>query len=304
MDVAPGRIVYTHMLNERGGIEVDVTVNRLAEDRYLIVSSAAFQPRDRAWIERHFAADEHVTLTDMTSAYSVLSVQGPDSRTLLAGLTDADMSNEAFPFGASQVIDLGYARVLANRISFVGELGWELYIDSECAQDVFDCIVAAGEAFDLTLTGYHALEHLRSERGFREFELDLTPDDTPYEAGLGFVVKLGKESDFMGRKAMEAQKGQVLEKRMVLFKLRDPGPTLFKDELIRLDGRIVGYISSGAYGHTLGAAVGMGYVHHGDGVTADLVAGGEFEIEIACECYPADASLRSFYDPKGERVRS
>ena len=129
MDVAPGRIVYTHMLNERGGIEVDVTVNRLAEDRYLIVSSAAFQPRDRAWIERHFAADEHVTLTDMTSAYSVLSVQGPDSRTLLAGLTDADMSNEAFPFGASQVIDLGYARVLANRISFVGELGWELYID-------------------------------------------------------------------------------------------------------------------------------------------------------------------------------
>ena len=132
----------------------------------------------------------------------------------------------------------------------------------------------------------------------------MTPDDTPYEAGLGFVVKLGKESDFIGRKAMEAQKDQVLEKRLVLFKLRDPGPTLFKDELIRLDGRIVGYISSGAYGHTLGAAVGMGYVRHGDGVTADLVTGGAFEIEIACECYPADASLRSFYDPKGERVRS
>lgn len=303
MDVAPGRIVYTHMLNERGGIEVDVTVNRLAEDRYLIVSSATFQPRDRAWIERHFAADEHVTLTDVTSAYAVLSVQGPNSRALLSGLTDADMSNEAFPFGASREIDLGYARVLANRLSFVGELGWELYIPSECAQDVFDRIVAAGAAFDLKLTGYHALEHLRSERGFREFELDLTPDDTPYEAGLGFVVKLDKASDFMGRAAMEAQHGKVLEKRMVLFKLRDPRPTLFKDELIRLDGRIVGYISSGAYGHTLGAAVGMGYVHHGDGVTADLVRSGNFEIEIACECYPADASLRSFYDPKGERVR-
>ena len=303
MDTAPGRIVYTHMLNERGGIEVDVTVNRLAGDRYLIVSSAAFQPRDRAWIERHFAADEHVTLTDVTSAYAVLSVQGPNSRTLLSSLTDADMSNEAFPFGASREVDLGYARVLANRLSFVGELGWELYIPSECAQDVFDRIVAAGEAFDLALVGYHALEHLRSERGFREFGLDLTPDDTPYEAGLGFVVKLGKAGDFIGRAAMEARHGRVLEKRMMLFKLRDPGPILFKDELIRLDGHIVGYISSGAYGHTLGAAVGMGYVHHRDGVTGDLVGNGNFEIEIACARYPADASLRSFYDPEGARVR-
>jgi glycine cleavage system aminomethyltransferase T/glycine/D-amino acid oxidase-like deaminating enzyme len=304
MDTGPGRITYTHMLNRRGGIEVDVTVNRLAEDRYLIVSSAAFQPRDRTWIERHFEAGEHVTLTDVTSAYSVLSVQGPKSRALLTHLTDADLSSEAFPFGTSREIDMGYARVLANRLSFVGELGWELYIPSECAQDVFDRIVAAGEPFDLGLVGYHALEHLRSERGFREFELDLTPDDTPYEAGLGFVVKLGKGCDFIGREAMEAQHGQVLGKRMVLFKLRDPGPTLFKDELIRLDGRIIGYISSGAYGHTLGAAVGMGYVHHGDGVTAELVAGGDFEIEIACERYPADASLRAFYDPKGERARS
>ncbi len=303
LDTPVGKLVYTHMLNSRGGIETDITVNRLAEDRYLIISSATTHPRDKAWIEKHMTREEHVTLADVTSAYSVLSVQGPKSRDLLGRIIDADLSNEAFPFATSQEIDIGYARVIALRLTFVGELGWELHIPSEFAQDVFDALADVGQAFDLRQAGYHALEHLRSERAYREYGHDLTPEDTPYEAGLGFTVKLDKPGGFIGREAIEAQRGKPLNKRLVMFKLTDPEPVLFHDELIRLDGEIVGYISSGAYGFTLGRSVGMGYVHHPEGVTKDLVENGEFEIEIACERYPAEAALRAFYDPKGERTK-
>ncbi len=303
VDTPVGKLVYTHMLNSSGGIETDITVNRLAEDRYLIISSATTHPRDKAWIEKHMTREEHVTLADVTSAYSVLSVQGPKSRDLLGRIIDADLSNEAFPFATSQEIDIGYARVIALRLTFIGELGWELHIPSEFAQDVFDALADVGQAFDLRQAGYHALEHLRSERAYREYGHDLTPEDTPYEAGLGFTVKLDKPGGFIGREAIEAQRGKPLNKRLVMFKLTDPEPVLFHDELIRLDGEIVGYISSGAYGFTLGRSVGMGYVHHPEGVTKDLVENGEFEIEIACERYPAEAALRAFYDPKGERTK-
>lgn len=303
VDVEPGRIVYTHMLNRRGGIEVDVTVNRLSEDRFMVVSSAVFQPRDRAWIERHIAPDEHVFLTDVTAGWSVLAVQGPRSRALLQTLTDADLSNEAFPFASSREIDLGFGRVLANRLTFVGELGWELYIPSEMVQDIYDRIVAAGARFDLRHAGYHAMEHLRLERGYREFSLDLTPDDTPYEAGLGFTVRLDKPGGFIGRDAVAGQRGKALDKRMVLFRLEDPAPVLHKDELIRMNGKVVGYLRSGAYSFTLGHAVGMGYVRHAGGVTSQLLAANEFEIEIASECFRAQASLQAFFDPTGERAR-
>ncbi len=303
VDVEPGRIVYTHMLNRRGGIETDVTVNRLAEDRFMVVSSAMFQPRDRAWIERHIAPDEHVFLTDVTAGWAVLAVQGPQSRALLQSLTDADLSNDAFPFATSREIDLGFGRALANRLTFVGELGWELYIPAEFVQDIYDRIVAAGAAFGLRHAGYHAMEHLRLERGYREFGLDLTPDDTPYEAGLGFAVKPDKPGGFIGRDAVAGQRGKALDKRMVLFRLEDPAPVLHKDELIRMNGEIVGYLRSGAYSFTLGHAVGMGYVRHAGGVTGEWLAANEFEIEIASERFPAQASLQAFFDPKGERVR-
>lgn len=303
VDVAPGHIVYTHMLNPRGGIEVDVTVNRLAEDRFMVVSSAAFLPRDHAWMERHIAPAEHVFITDVTSAWSVLSIQGPQSRVFLQPLTDADLSNAAFPFATSREIDLGYARVLANRLTFVGELGWELYIPSEFAPDVYDRLVAAGTAVGLKHAGYHALEHLRSERAYREFGLDLTPDDTPYEAGLGFTVKLDKPGGFIGRDAVAAQHRQVLPKRLVMFRLDDPGPVLHKDELIRMNGRIVGYLRSAAYSFTLGRAIGMGYVRHPGGVGKALLEGSRFEIEIAGTCQPACASLQAFYDPQGVKAR-
>ena len=304
IDVPIGKLVYTHMLNNRGGIETDITVNRLAENRFLIISSATIHPRDKAWIERHITGEENVTLTDVTSGYAVLSLQGPKSRDILSHLTDADLGNDAFPFATSQEIDVAYARVIVNRLTYVGELGWELHIPTEFAQGVCDAVLEAGEGHGLKPAGYHALEHLRSERAYREYELDLTPEDTPLEAGLGFTVKLDKPGGFIGRDVLVRQKeAGPLPKRLVMFKLRDAEPVLFHEELIRRDGEILGYISSGAYGFTLGASVGMGYVNHPDGVTKEFVASGAWEIEIACERYPADASLSAFYDPKGERVK-
>ncbi|MCP4391739.1 MAG: aminomethyl transferase family protein, partial [Gammaproteobacteria bacterium] len=176
-------------------------------------------------------------------------------------------------------------------------------IPSEFVQDVYDILIEAGKPFDLKQAGYHSLEHLRCERGYREFVLDLAPDDTPFEAGLGFIVKMDKPGGFNGRDALLPQAGEVLGRRMVMFKLKDPEPALFHDELIRMNGEIVGYLSSGAYGFTLGSAVGMGYVRHSDGVTAELIDSASFEIEIAGETWAAEASLRSFYDPTGARVK-
>ena len=304
VDVPDGKLVYTHMLNARGGIETDITVNRLAEDRYLVISSATTQPRDKAWIERHIAGDAQVTLTDVTSGYAVLSLQGPRSREILARVTDADLSNEAFPFATSQEIDIGYGRAVANRLTYVGELGWELHIPTEFAPGIFESVMAAGAELGLKPAGYHALEHLRSERAYREYQFDLTPEDTPFEAGLGFTVKLDKSGGFLGREALLRQKeAGLLAKRLVMFMLKDPAPVLFHEEPIRRDGEIVGYISSGAYGFTLGRSVGMGYVRHAGGVTKDFVESGDWDIEIACERFPAEASLRAFFDPAGERVK-
>ena len=303
VDVPVGKIVYTHMLNARGGIETDITINRLREDQFLIVSSATTHPRDKAWIESHLDNEQHVTTTDVTSAYAVLSVQGPSSRELLSTITDADLSNQAFPFATSQEIDIGFAKVIANRLTYIGELGWELHIPTEFADEVCSLLLAKGEEFDLTPAGYHALEHLRSECAYREYQLDLTPEDTPLEAGLGFTVCLDKSGGFIGRDALMKQIETPLTKRLVVFSLIDPEPVLWHDELIRLDGEIVGYISSGAYGFTCGRSVGMGYVHHPDGVTKELLDNGKFEIEIACETFNAVASFQASYDPKRERVR-
>lgn len=303
VDVPVGKLVYTHMLNEAGGIETDITVNRLAGDQFLIISSATVHPRDKAWIEAHLG-EGHVTLTDVTSAYVVLSLQGPKSRDILRAVSDADFSNAGFPFATSQQIDLGYARVIANRLTYVGELGWELHIPTEFAQHVFDQLWEAGADHGLIPAGYHALEHLRSERAYREYELDLTPEDTPLEAGLGFTVDWDKPGGFTGRTALLRQKeAGPLTKRLVMFRLHDPEPVLFHEEPIRMNGDIVGYVSSGAYGFTLGASVAMGYVHHARGVTTELLATNVWEIEIACACHKADASLRAFYDPGGARVK-
>ncbi len=301
--VPPGKVVYTQWLNERGGIEADLTVTRLAEDAFQVVTGAAVAGRDFNWLTRHIPGDAHCIATDVTSAGAVLGIMGPNSRALLSGLTDADLSNEAFPFGTAREIDLAMARVRAVRISYVGELGWELYMPSEFAPGVFDAILAEGGPHGLRLAGMHVLDSCRIEKAYRHWGHDITDEDTPLEAGLGFACRLDKNVPFIGRAALLRQKENGVKKRMVQFALEDPEPLLYHNEPIYRDGEIVGYVSSGNYGHHLGAAIGMGYVRHPEGVDADFVTSGRYEIEVACERFPARASLRPLYDPRSERVR-
>jgi 4-methylaminobutanoate oxidase (formaldehyde-forming) len=303
--VAPGRVVYGQWLNERGGIEADLTVTRLAENRFLVVTGAASQVRDFAWLKRHIHDDVRVVATDVTSAYAVLAVMGPRSRALLQAVTNADLDNTAFPFGAAREIEVGYALVRALRVSYVGELGWELYVPSEFAAGVHDAIVAAGESFGLKHVGHHALNSLRIEKAYRHWGHDIGEGDTPLEAGLGFAVAWNK-SDFVGREALLRQRQVGAKRRLVQFALADPGPLVYHNEPIWRDGSIVGYLTSGMYGHTLRRAVGLGYVSdpRGGMVTPEFIAAGTYEIEIACERHPASASLKPLYDPKGERVRA
>jgi len=304
VSVPPGRVVYTQWLNERGGIESDLTVTRLAEDRYLIVTSVGQQVRDFAWLRRHIPADARAVLTDVTSAYAVLGVMGPRSRALLSRCTDADLSNEAFPFGTAREIDLGYARAWALRISYVGELGWELYLPTEFAASVFDAVHAEGEPLGLRLAGYHAMNSLRIEKAYRHWGHDLTDEDTPLEAGLSFCVAFDKPGGFVGREALLAAREGPPARRLAAFALADPEPLLYHDEPLWRDGVLVGRTTSGMYGHTLGSAVGLGYVSCDEGVTRDWIETGRWEIEVAGERHPARGSLRALHDPKGERIRA
>lgn len=303
VDVAPGRLVYTQWLNDRGGIEADLTVTRLDENAYLIVTAAETQTRDFAWLKKHIPADSHCVLTDVTSSMGVISIMGPRSRELLQSLTPADMSHAAFPFATSQEIELGFSYVRASRITFVGELGWELYIPTEFMLGIYDEIVASGEPFGLVHAGYHALNSLRMEKGYRHWSHDITDEDTPLEAGLGFAVKFDKPGGFIGREALLEQKAAGLPKRLLQFQLRDPEPLLYHNEPIWRDGEIVGHITSGAYGHTLGACIGLGYVHLSEEVTSEDVLDGDYEIEVAGVRVSADASLKPLYDPGNKKIR-
>jgi 4-methylaminobutanoate oxidase (formaldehyde-forming) len=303
--VPVGKIVYTQWLNERGTIEADLTVTREAADRFLVVTAAATQVRDLAWLKDHIPATARCAAVDVTSGMAVLNVQGPNSRDLLQSLTTFDLSNEAFPFGTSQIIDLGYARVRASRVTYVGELGWELYIPTEFATNVFDAIVAAGQRFGLRLCGYHALNSLRMEKGYRHWGHDISPDETPLEAGLGFVVAWNKPDGFIGRSALLAHRERGLGKRLVQFRLHDADKLLYHNEPVWRDGVIVGHITSGMFGHHLDASLGMGYVANPDGsADREWVLAGAYEIEVAGERVEATASLEPFYDAKSTRVRA
>ncbi len=302
--VAPGRIVYTQWLNARGGIEADLTLTRLSERAYMVVTAGATARRDFSWLTRIIGEDAHAFATDISSSLSVLSVMGPNSRALLGAVSSADFSNAAFPFGTSREIEIGGARVRASRITYVGELGWELYISTEFAIHVFDRIVAAGARFGLKLAGLHAMDSLRIEKAYRHWGHDIGDEDTPIEAGLGFAVKLKSNVDFIGREALERARAAAPTKRLVQFLLTDPEPLLYGNEPIWRDGALIGRVTSGAYGHTLGGAVGLGYLGRAEGVTADFVAAGGFEIEIAGRRVKTRASLAPMYDPKGLRIKS
>jgi len=303
--VEPGRIVYTQWLNERGGIESDVTVTRLDERSFLVVTTGTSLVRDLDWLQRGIPDEAHAFVTDVTHAFAVLSVMGPRSRELLAALTDADLSNEAFPFATSREIALGYALVRASRITYVGELGWELYVPTDVATHVYDTIVAAGERVGLRHAGYHALNSLRIEKAYRHWGHDMTDEDTLLEAGLAFTAAWDKPGGFIGREALLRQRERGLARRLAIFALEDPEPLLYHNEPIWRDGRLVGRISSGMYGHTLGRSIGLGYVRNDAGpATAEWIAAASYELEIATERFPATVSLRPPYDPGNERIRS
>ncbi len=303
--VPVGRIVYTQWLNNRGTIEADLTVTRLAEECYLLVLVDAAHTHVETWLKHHIPAEAHVFVTDVTSGYNIINVQGPKSRRLLSGLTNADMSNEAFPYFTMQEIDIGYALVKALRVTYVGELGWELYVPTEFTLHVFDMLVEAGEAVGLKHAGFQALDTLRIEKAYRDYGHDIDNTDTPLEVGLDFFVNFDKPGGFIGREALLRQKEEgVLKQRLVQFLLEDPEPLLYGSEPICRDGARVGYLRSGAYGHTLGGAVGLGHIENEEGVTADFVKSGSYEIEVAGVRYPAKVSLSPMYDPQGKRVRS
>jgi glycine cleavage system T protein len=303
MAVAPGKIVYTQWLNERGGIEADLTVTRLSDTAYLIVTGAETESKDFDWLRRHIEPDANCVLTNVTSGMGVLSLMGPKSRELLQSLTPDDVSNRAFPFATSRIIELGYALVRASRITYVGELGWELYVPTEFMLGIYDELVGAGAGLGLVHAGYHALNSLRIEKAYRHWGHDITDEDTPLEAGLGFAVKFDKRSDFIGRDALLRQKESGVRKRLVQFKLKTPEPLLYHNEPIWQGNSIVGFIRSGMYGHSLAAAVGLGYVTAPNGGSIDAIGPDDYEIEVAGVRYPATASLRPLYDPGNERIK-
>src|SRR4030088_1848759 len=278
-------MVYTQWLNVRGGIEADLTVTRLSETAYLIVSGAETESKDFNWLQRYIEPKANCVLTNVTSGMGVLSVMGPRARDLLQSLTPADMSDTAFPFATSRVIELGLALVRASRITYVGELGWELYVPTEFMQGVYDELVKAGTPYGLVHAGYHALNSLRIEKAYRHWGHDITDEDTPLEAGLGFAVKFDKPGGFIGREALPRPKHAGLRKQLVQFKLTSPEPLLYHNEPIWRGDSIVGFIRSGMYGHSLGAAVGLGYVSASNGAGIDVVSD-DGEIEGARGRYP------------------
>lgn len=306
IDVPPGRLVYTQWLNERGGIEADVTVTRLSESSFLVVTISTSQVRDFTWLTRHVPEGGHVFVRDISSALPMLALMGPKSRALLQSISSADLSNAAFPFGTSREIELGYAKVRASRVTFVGELGYELLIPADFAQHVFDVLVEAGEDFGLKQAGFFALNCLRMEKGYRHWGHDIGEDDTPLEAGLGFAVAWDKTGGFIGRDALLRQRERgVLQRRLVQLRLDGAdAPMLYHNEPIWRAGELVGEITSGAWGHTVGASLGMGYVRCKDGIDAAWLAAEPLEVEVAWKRYPARAQLGPWYDPKSERVKA
>jgi glycine cleavage system aminomethyltransferase T/glycine/D-amino acid oxidase-like deaminating enzyme len=305
VDVPVGRVVYTQWLNERGGIEADLTVTRLAEDRFLVVVTDLIHRRIAPWIERHAPDGAHVTVTDVTSGTTLMTVQGPRSRELLGRLSSADLSNDEFPYMTAREIDLHYARVLAMRVTYVGELGWELHVPAELALTVYDALLETGADLGYRNVGLGALGSLRLEKAYRDYGLDIDNTDTPLDAGLGFAVAWDKPGGFIGRDALLATRTSGPPKRrLVPIIVEDPEPLMYGGEPVLRDGRWLGYVRAAAYGHTLGGAVGLAMLEDEAGIPADAIVGGRFEIDIAGTHYPARASIRPLYDPDRLRIKA
>lgn len=300
VDVPVGRAVYTGMFNARGGFESDLTVIRLAAEEYYIITGTSQTTRDFNWITRNIGPSEDAELVDVTNAHSVIGVMGPNSRQLLSSITDSDLSNAAFPFLTAKSIEVGKTTVRAVRITYVGELGWELHVPIEQAALVYETIISAGKELAVMNAGHYAINSLRLEKGYRAWGAELSPDDSPLEAGLGFALDWNKP--FLGREALLKQKESRLKRTLVIFALEDPEPMLWGSEPIYRDGRPVGYTTSGSYGHSVGGAIAMGYVNNPGGVSAEFIKSGQFEINISGKRFPARAHLRAPYDPERKRI--
>jgi glycine cleavage system aminomethyltransferase T/glycine/D-amino acid oxidase-like deaminating enzyme len=304
VDGPSGLITYTQWLNEGGTIEADLTVTKLDDERYWVVASDTAHRHAETWMRRHIPDDAHAFVTDVTSGWAQINVQGPRSRELLQSVTNADMSNEAFPFRCAREIDIGFARALCVRITYLGELGYELYIPTEQAVHAYDRVVEAGEKLGLRHAGLKALASLRMEKGYRDYGHDIDNTDSVLEAGLGFAVDLKKPGGFIGKEAVLAKKAAgPLKKRLVQVLVQDPQPMLFHAEVVRRSGKMVGYVRAASYGHTLGGAVGLAMVESDEPVDAAWLESGQWDVEIAGKRYPATVSLRPLYDPDMKRIK-
>ncbi len=301
---APGRLIYTQMLNRQGGIECDVTVTRLTDESYYIITGTGFATHDFSWIERAIPQGLDARLIDVTSAFAVLSVMGPRSRDTLSAAAGADFSNAAFPFGSWQTIMIAGTPVRALRVTYVGELGWELHFPVECAGAVYDAVMTAGQPHGIVNAGYRAIESLRLEKGYRAWGSDIGPDHTPLEAGLGWAVKLKQNTPFLGREALTKQALGPLKKRLAGFSVQDPAIVLLGRETIFRDGKQVGWLTSAGWGYTVGRNIGYGYVRNPDGVPTEWLKSGRYELEVAAERVPAQIHLDALYDPSMSRIKA
>jgi 4-methylaminobutanoate oxidase (formaldehyde-forming) len=303
MDAKIGRAVYCQMLNDKGGIEADLTVTRLAENEFFIVTSSGSGIHDFDWIERNIADIADAVLVDVTSAYAVLGIMGPKARDLVAELSKADLSNDAFPFGTMQQLDIGYTRVMAVRVSYVGELGYEIYFPTEFAVNVYRAIKAAGQPLGLLHAGLYTQDALRLEKAFKHWGHDIGPEDTPLEAGLGFTCDWEKEIAFIGRDALLKQKAAGLKKRILTFTIERDDILLMHEEPVYRNGEMVGETTSGGYSPTLGKGIAMAAIHNAGGVDDDFINSGSYEIDVAGERISAMPHLRAVYDPGSIRMR-
>jgi glycine cleavage system aminomethyltransferase T len=305
VDGAVGVITYTQWLNEAGKLEADLTVTKLDDDRYLVVVTDTMVRHAQTWMRRHIPSDARALVSDVTAAYGQLNVQGPNSRALLQKLTSADLSNAAFPFRAAREIDIGCARVLCIRITYLGELGYELYAPADQAAHVYERILEAGREYGLVHAGLRALSSLRMEKGYRDYGHDIDNTDGPYEAGLGFALDLEKPGGFIGRQAVLAQQAsRPLRRRLVQVLVKDPEPLMYHAEVVLRDGVPVGYVRAASYGHTLGGAVGLVMIEPKAVVDEPYLNGGKWEVNIAGRFYPVVVSSRPLYDPEMRRIRA
>jgi 4-methylaminobutanoate oxidase (formaldehyde-forming) len=305
VDAEPGVITYTQWLNEGGHLEADLTVTKLDDERFWVVATDTAHRHVETWMRRHTPADSHAFVTDVTSGFAQINVQGPRSRELLQKVTAADLSNEALPFRVAREIEIGFARVLCIRISYLGELGYELFIPAEQAAHVYDRLIEAGTGMGVRHAGLKALASLRLEKGYRDYGHDIDNTDNIFEAGLGFAVDLTKPDGFLGRDAVVAQLAAGPPKRrLAQILVKDPEPMMFHAEVVRRNGTPVGYVRSASYGFTLGGAVGLAMVEAGQPVTQAYLDEGRWEVDIAGTSYPAVASISPLYDPQMERMKS